>query len=454
MKRTIGLFFMMLLLIPAAAGFAAGSVIRDAISLLQNENPMSFELTAEIGKLPQFGEERTEMLNRILRHFSLSGILDEYESYVSLNADNEELFTLFQTEYAGKVENILSAGTGQPYLLPADPEVPGSSRDENSFMQNILQNRDLLSALDEYEAFFSSLLRLFPGRASETKINEQYRGYGTAVMKTVLTLTEEELNTLLPEHPELFPETSLIPFAKIAVFSGKQNFSFQYGKDGQLIKIQYSGKAGFSEGDIRNIRLDWKMLRSDNAEKDDLQLRTPDAKGTRRNNLLLERSGERDEKAAERFFWKAETDVVFDGVRTREISECSLASDDEEQMEGCFSRTATTGKESISDEAVLCLEGMSGYSFSGTLEIINKKDKIETERFRIRFRLSRDVPMQVTAPRTDPAALTVEEVSGVLKKLYADILRRILRFPESDLAFFIKGIREESWNEILLILNQ
>ena len=54
-----------------------------------------------------------------------------------------------------------------------------------------------------------------------------------------------------------------------------------------MMKVNYTGKAGFSEDSIRNVDLDWRCLRREEGYKDVLQLKTPAVSGTTRHNISI-----------------------------------------------------------------------------------------------------------------------------------------------------------------------
>ena len=455
MKKAFFALMLAVCMLLMQAGLADPSPVQRCIGLLEAGQPVYFEVSAAFGKLPQFDESRTEKLNRLLRHFSLNGVLDPVDSHTALAIDGRNLFTLSEMEYNGKKTRILSAGAEHAYVVPEDPEPPETGSAEAwTLPEDAVFQFHVLSSLEAYASFFGSLPRLFPEKAGTAKVNQKYPPYGTAVKKVTLYLTAEELTDGLRSLPGLFPDSELVPDPQSILFSGRQGFTLLFDGEDRLILVQYSGKAGRSEEDLRNVRLDWKTFRSDLTEKDELQLRTPNSAGTRRNNLILEHAWNREESGAERFVWKAENDDVADGLRTRGKTECELRSEDGKQLNGTYTRTVSVKTRSETKEAILSAGDASRDPFSGILEIISKKDKIETGRVQIRFSLSREVPLLVTAGQQEPEPVTDEEYAGILEGIYSDILRETLKLPGEDLLFLNEGIDDASWHSILQILDE
>ena len=128
--------------------------------------------------------------------------------------------------------------------------------------------------------------------------------------------------------------------------------------------------------------------------------------------------------------------------------------EDGKLLSGTYVRTVSVNTRSETKEAVLSVGDAFRDPFSGTLEIISKKDKIETNRVRIRFSLSQEVPLLVTAAQPEPKTVAGEEYARILEGVNSDILREILKLPGDDLLFLNEGIDDTSWDSILQILNE
>ena len=106
MKKRVFLFLLSLLVLIPAYISAAG--MQDFLDFSKNGEPVAFELNAEIIKTPQFDENRTEQLNRLLKHILFSGIAGEKESEVTVSSDNEELFSILSFEHSDKKQIVLA----------------------------------------------------------------------------------------------------------------------------------------------------------------------------------------------------------------------------------------------------------------------------------------------------------------------------------------------------------
>ena len=423
----------------------AAEGIRETIGLLGSGEPVSFELIAEIGKLPQFDENRCAQLNRLLRHIRFRGQLEAGESGLTVYADGDPLFSIDVSETGGKKRTVLSTDGGQRWILP---ETEGNAESSVTRFLDVFgaisRQREGYDSLEALAGFIEKLPERFPQAVASSKMNEKYKDYGTAVRKVSVKISAEELTDCIREHrTELSEGEDGLPDIGGIVFEGRQDFEMLLTEEGKALKIRYGGKAGLSVEDLRTVRLDWKTVRSDSVDRDEMTLKTPDSAGTRRNNLILTHTRRKSEDGKETFQWKAETDEVSEGVRTRGISECKAEAGNG-NLTGSFSTTRTVRQNSEGCEVLFEMTGDSPADSAGTLEIISKKDKIETGRLKANVSLRRDASAAVTEDESESAG-TEREITGEdLQGLISGIIRRLMRLDPEDLIFLTEGIPEET----------
>jgi len=236
-------------------------------------------------------------------------------------------------------------------------------------------------------------------------------------------------------------------------FDGRQSFSLLFTEEDRLIKISYSGKAGSSTDDMRNVRIDWKTVRNENSEKDDLQIRTPNAQGTRRNNFLLSYEWKTTDEGFQTFTWSAEKDQLAEGKRTRVFSDALMEGNDHRITGVITNKTAASGL-TESTEAQISISLPDNNSCNGTLEIIDKKDKIEEKRFIIDFDLSDGSAARVSSVQPDIVTVSETEFKGITDRLVSRIVTEMLQLPDEDLLFIKYGIPEGIWKEIVPGINE
>ena len=422
---------------------AAAAGMREMIGVLGGGEAVSFEITAAFKKLPQFDENRCEQLNRLLGHIRFCGQIEPDESGLTVFADGDPLFSLAVSESGGKKRTVLSTDGTQRWILP---ETEGDRESDAArflgVFGEISRQREGYGDLQMIAEFIEKLPERFPAAVASSKINEKYKDYGTAVKKVSVKITAEELTECIREHRKELPEGTILPDIGDIVFEGRQDFEMLLTEEGKALKIRYGGKAGRSAEDLRTVRLDWKTVRSDSVDRDEMTLKTPDSAGTRRNNLILTHTRRKSEDGKETFQWKAETDEVSEGIRTRGVSECK-AEEENGKLTGTFSTTSTVRQNSEGLEILFEISGEPASDCTGTLEIISKKDKIETGRLEADFRLSHDVSAAVAEDETETAAANREITDEVMRELVSKIVGRLMLLDAEDLVFLTEGIPEE-----------
>ena len=446
-RKRITAVILIITIMIACTATAAASGIREMICFSGNGEPFGYEITAQAVKLPQFDENRTEQLNRLLRHFSFSGIVDAREATLAVFMDGYRLFALSETEIGGITVTTLETGSDPVAIMPEEETGEASGVFEGAITA-VSEKLSLYTALEKYAAFFEGLPDRYPELSGHGKILEKYKDYGTAEKKVSLRFTAEDWTECVRKYAPDIPEGSSIPDLRKMIFEGRQDVELLMTEDGTLLKVRYGGNAGLTEDDIRVVRLEWKTVRNETVGRDELTLRTPDSNAAKRNNLILDHTWRKMEDGSENFSWKAESDAVAEGVRMREICECSMESADGKTV-GSWSLTTNVKNVSNTTEFIFESAGDPENGYTGTLEIISKKDKIEYERLKADFRLTAKVQAQAGELLPDPETVSREEFAVIRGNLLRRILVRLMSLPPEDLVFVTEGIPDETLNLIL-----
>ena len=197
-------------LFTACAGNGAASGIREMIRFIGSSEPVAYELSAAFEKLPQFDENRTAQLNRLLKHFLFSGTLDQRETVLSVSMDGEKLFSVTETEVGGKSTGTLAPG-GDPAVIIPEYETATDNLQYAESFKNVSENLDIYKGLEEYASFFENLPGLYPELSGSGKILEKYKDYGTAVKKVSIRFTDEEWTACVRKYAPETTEGSRIP---------------------------------------------------------------------------------------------------------------------------------------------------------------------------------------------------------------------------------------------------
>ena len=442
---------LLLSLFLAGPGFAAASCILDFLSFFDSGNQIAFDMSGEFTKLPQFDEQRTEKLNKLLRYLSFSGYVSGPESRLTVYLDQDELFSLAETENNGSRQRILSADDSHRYILSemATNESDGGSSEQlfAKIPGTVAEQAAIYNTLQSFSAFFAHLPELFPEQSGSAKILEKYKDYGTAVKKITIRLTSEDLSSCIQKYWKVFSAGNSCVDPTKMFFSGRQDVELLVTEEGRPLKIRYGGAAGISENDLRTVRLEWKTVRSETVDRDELTLRTPDSSGTKRNNLILEQLRRKTDDG-ETFFWKTETDDLSDGVRTRGAVQCDIQVDEEGTLTGSITDNTVIQGMTTGEELVFECSGNPENQYAGTLEIITKKDKIVRGGVKLNFRVSPIAGVSTADSLHDAAALTSYALSELTQQISEKVLKAFMKLAPEDLLFLTEEIPEASIRSI------
>ena len=210
--RFAGIILFALVIIPVSA-FAG--TIDDLLTQLSYpaEKPAEVTCRIEAVSIPQFSETRTGWLNGLLKHMSFrirsDGIIQEEE----IDVDDKPVIQCKTRETEGRTET----------LFPFDDRIYiTEGTDLTELLTGISPEADMTEyyteirvLLPEFYRFFSGLPELFPDSVSESKVSIKYKGYGTAVKRYAMVLSQdvisdEKMNGYL-ENKELIPGGLRIP---------------------------------------------------------------------------------------------------------------------------------------------------------------------------------------------------------------------------------------------------
>lgn len=429
---------------------ASASEIEEYVFFPANSEYVSFDLQVRIGKMPQFDENRLEKLNDIAKHFLFTGVISDRFSEITALMDKKQMFTLIKQERGGKDISILAPDQKNYYIIPEDNDSQIFGMDfVSGILLNVMTNKEYYFALDKISDLFHSLSDMYSEKSGITKINENYKYYGKAVKKTKLTLTEEEFERAVETLNNDSSNNTILKNLCGFDFQNRQNVTMLTDENNRLVRLAYSGKVVVTEEDVRNVRLEWKTVRSETLEKDELVLRTPDSTGKKRNNLILQYTWEEKEDGTESFIWSAERDFLADGIHTKGTTSIQLETDKQKELCGIITDSVSVKGVQNSTEIVISCSRPEKHQRLGTLEIISKNDTIEKGRIVLDFVMSSDELFVVSGDEPEALSVTYEEYSSIKNHLYRDILRNILALPEEDLTFLKESIPEESWVSVL-----
>ena len=159
-KRTAVLLCIILAACSLCSAQAAS--FREAVPFFTGSRDIHFELETEIKKLPQFSEERTGQLNRLLKHITVKGTTGEHQSEASFLLDGRLLFSMIRTDSEEKPVSMIAPDPLYYYILPEDSETGKESVSElSNDLDALLRNISFLETLDaRYRVQSANALKL------------------------------------------------------------------------------------------------------------------------------------------------------------------------------------------------------------------------------------------------------------------------------------------------------
>lgn len=435
----------LILLLPSAA--AAGT-IDELIVLLTRpaDHPVAAEMTVEALNVPELGATRLAWLNSLLKHLSFRLAAGEGIQEETILVDGSPaISSVSRTDSAGGTVRQFSFDGGTAWSMPEGEDLLSVLSRVSPDLTGTEYYSEMAVLMDGFYRFFEGLPAQFPEHSSLSKTNTSYKPYGIAVKKWSLAFPDDILQSekmrayLNGEGLEAVRE-----YLAGAVLSGRQRLTLLADENDRLMKVNYTAKAGLSEDDLRSINLDWRCLRREEGFRDVLTLTTPGT-GSRRDNLTITQEKTTDSEHGEKYTGSIETDRVADRVRTRILLTFELNAS-EDGAAGNIQEKTTVGNVKTSSEIAVSIGQNTQDEYRGSLEIINKLDKIEKEHFRILFTAAKsDVPQWNEA---DVRQITNEDMNRIAEKAANAFLKALAAVPPEDLQYFLADLPEEAWARI------
>ena len=412
-------------------------------------DPVSITVSAPVYHIiARFGEDRTEVLNRLLKHISISITFDGTNSETAVMVDRETAYSYIQYRNDSTQLTVYSF----------DPEITYEESNEyflssHSFPAFLDEHFFLINRLlDDFYPIFQKTAETFAeyGKPSSASLN--FKGYGKGVRKLTIPLSDQFVKEKFPAVIADLAETEESRmFLEKLVFNGPQKIILLYDQEDRLLRMNYDGTVGFSEESMRKVSLVWRCLRSDEKKKDNITLKTPAVKGYDKYNISYERDIDLSDPAHHTISWDMQIDLKSDKTK-KKISFTSDLSGSDNVISGriLYSEKAEGNEKKITILPMMQKENDGHYY--GTIEITNNSGKIITSSAVTEISISPGTAV------TAPSAVTAHSKDGqnpetdtesIQDKMNSILIRKLLTLPAEDLQFFSMDIPEEDWEAIL-----
>lgn len=449
--RRIAAAVILLTVLTVFSGAWSEEISPDLILRGEYGAPLKLSVTEPVyNKLAQFGEERLDSLNRLVKHLGISVSADGSVTETAVLADGDPVFSFTETETDSGIRTVYSFEPEKVYG-PATDDVQAGDPDFTGYLneQFFFLNR----MLDDLYPMFGKIPETYPDFSKQGAENLSYRGYGKAVRRVTVRFADDYVKEHFPAALADLTETEESRrFIEGLFFSGVQKIVLLYTEEGQVLRINYDGILGQSEDSMRKVSLVWRCLRADGQKKDNVTLKSPAIKGYDRYNMTYVRESDRIDPARHTLIWDFQLDLKAGDVKKKIVFNADLVCENSE----------LTGKAQYSDKAdglekkVLLtpsLKKENDAEYTGTLEITKYSGKIITSS--ITAAVSAAPGPSLKAPETSSAQIpepgseqALADETHLQQMTESLLIRRLLTLPQSDLEFFSKDIPEDVWNAI------
>lgn len=455
MKKRIGsgmLFFVFLLMIAVTLYSAcAEEFTPDFLMTGERETPVSMIISSpEYKTISRFGEERKDSLNRLLKHLSLAVNTDGDISETIVMIDQEPVYSYIETTNDTILKTVYSTGSD---TVVAQQE---KEREDESAVLSFLNNQFFIlnKLLDDLYPAFEKSAEVFGNFAKESSVSLNFSGYGKAVKRITISLPEQYVSDQFPTVPaDLVDSPECREYINHLMFKGTQKIVLLYDQENRLLRINYDGKAGFSEESMRRVSVVWRCRRSEEGKKDHLTLKTPSLTGNDKYNLTYERDTDTGSQDSHSIKWDMQLDFREGQTKKKTGFKADLT----------FSENMLKGEVDYSEKQdgnetkiiiVPSLKKEKTSEFFGTIEIANYSGKIVLTRTEYTVQIS--AGKKLTLPEITTVPENGSSVKGVVTDdeqiqdlLSGALIRKLLSLPAEDLVFFNSDIPDDVWNMLV-----
>lgn len=293
MRKALRLLLALVLCMVVSTAAVAEITLVPQLDEWDESLPLDVTLSADVAVHMPFDDNRCTQLNALLKHLSLhlnSCVADgEDLNRVALQVDGTEVAWMMQKENAAETQLRLSWQPGVTYSST------GNALDMVSGVE--LENipTDKLFWLEEGPALVNNLCDVLEGYGKSSSIKTNIQGLGMARKKIIYTVPKADAEFFWNAVTDSCTDgSSLGNLLAGMTVSGQQKLIVWRDADGALFRVEYAGKCGSNADSLRQVKLIWRMCRTEEAVRDDISLKTPAVEGADYNTLTLTRNLLRD----------------------------------------------------------------------------------------------------------------------------------------------------------------
>lgn len=399
--------------------------------------PVTFSIYApQYIQLAQFGKERLDSLNRLLKHVSVAVSSVQGGTETVLSIDQEPIISITDI-YETQKEKI------ERNQNPSEDTNKGKNEfsaflDERFFRLNQL--------MDELYPVFCKTAVSFPDMSGTSSATLNFSGFGKSVSRMTIQFPSEYVSEHFPDAlADLCDNQSTRNKIKNMIFQGSQKIVLLFDQNSNVLRINYDGTVGVSEDEMRKISLVWKCLRSGDHTKDSLTIKTPAVKGYNRDNFSYDRELDISDPGNRKLKWDYQLDQKEEKEKTKIRYTGDLAFRDTDIS--CKIIYNIRGDNTTEHSIVItgALDKEKEAEYAGTLEITNKTGKIISSSVMSGFSISESIQPNTQKKEQTGSQIIIQDNEGIPEEAICTLIRKMLTLPDEDTEFLQKDIPDEIW---------
>lgn len=406
------------------------------------DSPVTFCISSpEYTNLAQFGKDRLDSLNRLLRHISVTVSVKDNGTETVLSIDQEPL-VFFEEKNDIHLETTELTQKDQKEKDVEKDEF-SAFLDERYFVLNHL--------MDGLYPMFCKVADSFPELSGKSSATLNFSGFGKSVRRTTIQFPAEYVSERFPAVlTQLCDNQSARTYIEQLMFQGSQKIVLLYDQNDNLLRINYDGTVGTSADEMRRVSIVWKCMRNAEHIKDSLTIKTPAVTGYNRDNISYERDLDISDSENHKLKWDYQLDQKKEKVKTKIRYTGDLNSVDT-NISGKISYNVKG--DSIPEHSMIIKSGMEKEKeaeYAGTLEITNKTGKIVTSSVISGFSICNSIYSSEQKTEQDGVQIKLKDIQiqddrDIPEDVIRTLIRKMITLPEEDTEFLRKDIPDEIW---------
>lgn len=310
--------WLLALLMLVTTAVAEAPFLRHADGWELNGMPLEATLSAEVISLLPYDDVRSEMLADVVNNLSLRLVTGENAGSVTIRVGRTDALTMYYRENAVQLSCVPDM-----YFTASEDPMGVLLGDTTTGFSLYGFRGDAETLLDDGWVLLNALLPKLEDYGNRKNVKTNITDMGLARTCTDYTVPKNEAEALTDLLLSQCPEGWLREMIGTLTFSGKQTLRVYQTEDGVPLRAEYNGTCG-PEGNIRTVKLVWRMRRDDVAHRDEVTLTSPAKSGGNKNTLEFERLIQTDKNGAVEMTGSFTYTVTADKLTTSRKGEFAL----------------------------------------------------------------------------------------------------------------------------------